>query len=227
MERNRQGLLSLALAFSLAAIAPAVGAAELIVDEGVVVKFAEGAGMDVRAGLRTAPDVVFTSVHDSTVGGTTSSATPERGDWRGVHVRPTTLQSGVDIDGLEIRYAGGQGQSALQVSGRDYVIGGLSLINNEIGVRASGTTALRLQGLALLSNGVGLEADREAEIRIDASQIQGNSGFGAANRTPSRVVDARGNWWGNASGPRDAVGNPSGTGDAVTAGLTVGTPERE
>ena len=48
--------------------------------------------------------------------------------------------------------------------------------------------------------------------------IMGNGEYGVYNSHPSTTVDARGNWWGDASGPRHS-GNPGGSGDGVSDGV--------
>ncbi|NBC16181.1 MAG: hypothetical protein GVY18_02570, partial [Bacteroidetes bacterium] len=51
---------------------------------------------------------------------------------------------------------------------------------------------------------------------VTGNNIFGNGGMGLSNRTPSVVVPATGNWWGDASGPG---GEGPGSGDAVSAGV--------
>lgn len=51
---------------------------------------------------------------------------------------------------------------------------------------------------------------------INYNNITGNSEYGVENTIAGTEVDARLNWWGNATGPYHNVTNPSGTGNAVS-----------
>ena len=63
------------------------------------------------------------------------------------------------------------------------------------------------------SAGAGIELFDRAIAFINRNRIE-QDGFGM--RAPGlRLVDARNNWWGHASGPHDAARNPQGTGKAV------------
>lgn len=50
---------------------------------------------------------------------------------------------------------------------------------------------------------------------INDNEIKGNTEYGILNNT-TNPVDATNNWWGDASGPKQATTNPSATGDAVS-----------
>ena len=50
------------------------------------------------------------------------------------------------------------------------------------------------------------------------NQLVGN-GFGLRNATPATTVDARANWWGDASGPNHPTNNPAGLGNGVSDGV--------
>lgn len=196
---------------------PASQAASLLVDDGVVVKFGARAGMVVRSELSTGDQVVFTSLKDDSVAGSSdaAAASPSRGDWRGVQVSPAVVPERLGIDGLDLRYAGAAENAALDISG-NYLLRGLRVRDSVRGIRVGAGTP-QISDSLLLDNGSALESTG-ATPSIAASELVGNT-FGVLNQTPASVVLARGNWWGHASGPTDAQNNPGGSGDAVSAGV--------
>lgn len=201
-----------------------VGAAQLTIDEGVVVKFGAGAGLVVRDTLRTGRRVMFTSLADDSVGGQSqpTAGTPQSGDWSGVILDPAALPANITLDGLSLRYAGGAGGAALSFQQRAYTFTELIVRDSLIGVRAtSGGTAL-LSGFLLSGNAVGLQALSGATPTLTASDLHDNTPFGVENQNPATIVLATGNWWGDLSGPTDPVGNPSGLGDPVSTGVDYG-----
>lgn len=212
--------------------AHAADPAELSIADGVVVKFGSGAGLYVRDRLTSAPNVTFTSQADDQIGGQlgTTTSTPKRGDWLGVIVAPSVAPTGLSLDGLSLRYAGGtvdlpshlNGGAALSLPGGTYSFNKLQLLNNTLGVRVVGAGAPTFSQSRFSGNATGLQAEQGATPSVGQSDIAGNSDYGVRNLNPATVVNAQGNWWGHASGPRDTVGNPSGQGNAVSAGVNYG-----
>jgi uncharacterized repeat protein (TIGR01451 family) len=64
----------------------------------------------------------------------------------------------------------------------------------------------------------GLEVRSSAQPLLHFNRIEDN-GFGLRNDTPLVPVDARQNWWGDASGPYHPTLNPGGLGDQVSDGV--------
>jgi len=201
----------------------AVHAAHLTIDEGVVVKFGADAGMTVRQGLRTNTHVIFTSVHDDSAGNQTGASVglPNPGDWRGIKVEDSSAVEDLQIDRLTIRYAGANGEAALEIA-RGYAIEFLKIADSVLGVRTKGAALPTFTGLSLVSNTVGLESREDARPTLVGSEAAGNTEFGVLNLSPSSVVQATGTWWGAASGPNDPIGNPAGLGDKVSTGVNYG-----
>jgi hypothetical protein len=212
---------SIAAAWSLVALD--VSAASLSVDDGVVVKFGNDAGLVVHDTLNTAHAVIFTSVTDDGTAGQTLSApaTPAAGDWLGVQILPSATPDKVDIDGLTLRYAGNSNAAALEIGGNAYQFDALWIANNVLGIRAQDGATVAITGSSLINNGVALES-RDSTPTVSGSEILGNAQYGAFNATPQSSVNARSNWWGAASGPYDAQGNPGGQGDPVSLGVDYG-----
>lgn len=206
--------------------------AQLSISEGAVVKFGPGAGLYVRDRLVTGPHVTLTSQSDDQTGGQlgASAATPQRGDWLGVIVAPGVAPNGLHLNGLSLRYAGGtqglpthlNGGAALSLPGGTYSFNNLQLLHNTIGVRVIGPGTPSFSQSRFTANATGLQAEQGATPSVGASDISGNSDFGVRNLAPAAIVNAQGNWWGHASGPRDTAANPAGQGNAVSAGVNYG-----
>lgn len=76
------------------------------------------------------------------------------------------------------------------------------LVGNGWGALASGPTLLDLSACDVRSNaGGGIDVLGAAAVRLAASNLEGNGAFGLRNQDSSLAVDARGNWWGAATGP--------------------------
>lgn len=200
-------------------------AADLTINDGVIVKFGQDAGITVRDKLVTGRDVNFTSLKNDAVLGPAkpTAQTPAFGDWRGLKIDPAATSANVSIRGLNLSYAGGNSGAALEFRTNAYTFTNLLISKSTIGVRATDSTTSTLSGISFLNNQVGIEIDRNGAPVISGSEFIGDALFGAQNKTPSTVVQATGNWWGNASGPNDAVANAAGTGDKVSTGINYAT----
>jgi len=210
----------------------AADTAQLTITDGVVVKFGAGAGLHVRNGLSTGENVILTSISDDQTGGQVSeiATSAAAGDWLGVIIESSVLPSGLSLDGLSVRYAGGseglpahlKGNAGLSLSGGAYHFKKLQLSNNIAGVRIVGAGSPSFSQIQLKDNLVGLQAEEDAAPIITESNITGNINYGVRNLQPGTVVNAKGNWWGHASGPKDLINNLKGQGDAVSAGVDYG-----
>ncbi len=218
------------VAISLAA--HAADTSQLSISSDVVVKFGPGAGLYVHDRLTVGANVILTSQADDQVVGSVGNApaVPKRGDWLGVIVAKEAPTWGLSLNGLSIRYAGGSaglpadlnGGAALSLPGGSFNFTKLQLLNNAVGVRVVGPGSPSFSQSRFSGNGVGLQAEQGATPNVGESDLAGNTDFGVRNLNPATVVNAQGNWWGHASGPKDAVGNPAGQGDAVSSGVNYG-----
>jgi large repetitive protein len=231
LKRIRQGAAKAISTFAVALwvtggmMSNLAHAADLTINDGAVVKFGQDAGITVRDKLVTGRDVKFTSLKDDAILGPAKPTpqTPAFGDWRGLKVDPSATPANVSIRGLSLSYAGGNGGAALEFRTNAYTFTNLLIAKSSIGIRATDSTASSLSGISLLNNQVGIEIDRNGAPVITASEFISNALFGAQNKTPSTIVQATGNWWGNASGPNDTVANAAGTGDKVSTGINYAT----
>lgn len=203
--------------------APCISA-ELSISEGVVVKFGADAGLVVRDRVTIDGPVIFTSINDPTAGGTTAGAlaSPQAGDWRGIAIQPGALVADVQLDDADIRYAGASGGAGLSFSRLPFEISALTVTHSIVGVRAGPGGSAVMTGLSLRDNQIGLRVEGASTPRITGSELAGNALFGVQNQTPSSIVNATANWWGHPSGPHDALANPTGQGDSVSAGVDYG-----
>lgn len=182
--------------------------AGLTIEESGALMFGPGAVMKMQgssevlvegtlaaSGTDDAP-VVFTSLYDASVlGGTwdVDEQTAASEDWG--HVR---IVSGgtATFANSQIRYGGESrhrsGSALFNESGTLSVIESTIIENGQTGIRhESGTTT------------------------VSESNISGHSSYGVLNESVV-PLDARNNYWGDASGPRHSVENPTGFGNAVS-----------
>lgn len=210
------------VAAALFALSLAGHAAELIVDEAVVVKFGTDAGLTVRDKITLGSAVVMTSAKEGAAQGV-----PAAGDWRGLRIEKSTGSFGTStLSGLTVRYAGsapiGQSGAALSLRAAHWPLQYVQLTDNLFGLRLVDAANPAITGASFLRNTVGLQAENGSNPAVTQSQFVQNSTAGIVNQTPATVIQATGNWWGHTSGPKDPVGNPQGQGDAVSAGVNYG-----
>jgi fibronectin type 3 domain-containing protein len=199
------------------------GAAELTILDFVTVKFGSDAQLVARDKLVVGKGVVLTSQQDDRVGGQTNptAQTPVSGSWRGLRVEKTASSSGMTLTETTIRYAGAQDGAGLTVRGFNPSLQYVQFADNTIGLRVNGASPA-ISGSSFMRNGIGLEADGNAAPTITNTQFAQNTSQAILNKTPATIIQATSDWWGHTSGPKDAIGNPQGQGDAVSTGVNYG-----
>lgn len=224
--RQRWGAALVALSLLAPSLTPAVHAAELLIDEGVVVKFGADASLVVRDKLTAAPSVLMTGAADDVAIGPVAptAQTPAAAGWRGLRVEKSASGFGTStFTGMTIRYAGaaepGATGAALTLRGVNTPLANVQLSDNTMGLRLTEGAAPVVTGASFLRNSIGLQAEEASTPTIFDSQFSQNSSAAIVNLSPSTVIQATGNWWGAGNGPKDAAGNPQGQGDAVSAGV--------
>ncbi len=103
--------------------------------------------------------------------------------------------------------------------------------DNEIGLLAGNHSVAEVRGTRFFDNDIGIRTGLNSVVsgglRMDGtvlpSWIEGNTVGLETLANPSTANDARGNYWGDPSGPAHATMNPAGQGDSAT-GSNVVTP---
>ena len=213
---------SRAATLALAALLAFNANAQLNIDPGVVVKFEPDAGIVVHNRLIVGEDARFTSVRDDSQGGQTQIApsTPAPGDWVGIRVDPGIYAEQVQLSGTRISFAGQNRGAGLDLQS-NIALSVLEISQSSVGLRVNRNAQPILRDFSLLGNTVGVLSD-SAIASIRNSELVGNTAFGAQNLTPLKLLDARANWWGAASGPLDPLDNPTGKGNRVSTGVDYG-----
>jgi len=121
------------------------------------------------------------------------------------------------------------GFRGLQIENASPLISGGRVSGNaEAGVWVSGAdSAPELSSLWISGNAIGVDSHSGASPLIGGSEgngndLAGNAQFGVRNNDSSLTLNARFNWWGDASGPFDPVGNADGLGDPVSDWVDYG-----
>lgn len=197
-------------------------AAELTIGDGVVVKFGQDAQIVVHDKLSSGKGVVLTSQKDDTIGGQVgvAPAVPAVSDWKGVRVEKSASSFGFALEDLTLRYSGSGNEAGLLVRGFNPSLKFLQITDSVVGLRLQGASPT-VTGSSFTRNVTGIEVENSQSV-FSNTQIAGNTTQGILNKSPSSIVQATGNWWGHASGPRDAVNNPNGQGDVVSIGVNYG-----
>jgi hypothetical protein len=225
MQAKRGVAATVAMAMLLQTVPVGAIAADLTIDDGVVVKFGADAQLVVRDRINTGNGITLTSQKDDATGGQTGTApqTPVAGDWRGMRLEKSASSFGaLALNDLAIRYGGGangtEPGAALTVRGWNPTVQYLQLTDSSIGLRLLGA-APAITGASFLRNATGVEADSNSEPAFSSTQFAGNSVLSISNKTPATVIQATGNWWGHPSGPKESTANPQGQGDGVSTGV--------
>lgn len=208
------------------AVSPfALGAADLGVADGVVVKFGQGAQLVVRDSVSVGSGVVLTSERDDASGGQSGHGpqVPAAGDWLGLRIeKSASASSALLFDDLRVRYGGGADGAAIALRGVSPTFRYLQVADSTTGLLLRDGASPALTGSSFLRNTIGLDAAGNSAPTIGSTQFVGHRDYAVINRSTGSTLQATGNWWGHATGPRDPAANSAGQGDRVSAGVGYG-----
>jgi parallel beta-helix repeat protein len=196
--------------------------AVLTVEPGVTVKFSPQKGLQIGNGSSYPGVLISQGTPTSPILFTSGTTTPARGDWSGITL-DNAPSSASDIEYTTVEY-GGYGanyfNANLYLSASSPTVRNC-LIRNSAGSGIylySVTNAPLLSDNEITGNKWGISTQYFSNPSIRNSKIYANSTAGVSNFSTGSIpdVDARGNWWGVASGPTYTAGNPGGRGDAIS-----------
>lgn len=202
----------------------------ITIEPGTVFKFKPAATLTVHAdvnvhinGTQSEP-VLFTSLSDDTDEDTNCDGTatsPSAGDWGYAWFGGGAWNSSFNASYLKVRYGG----SAPYTTANDGTLFPELILSYQ---KFSGSpgVAYSLSSLeASQSAGIGAYAyiGQENSLTLSNSSFYGNTSFGlyrarvydAGFNAVAGKLDAKNNWWGDASGPLQADTNPAGLGDEL------------
>ena len=171
-----------------------------------------------------AQPIVFTSLHDHSVGGATGLGNPLPNDWSSLRLM---AGSSAILDHAQLRYGGGDYSEIVYTNS-----GNLTLTDSAI--NASGERGITIDGVsptltgnAIRGNAVGVYTLNAANPVLHNNQISGNKQYGIQKVGGGGTINAEQNWWGSGSGPLDSsddrasggLYNPNGGGDRVSDGV--------
>lgn len=199
----------------------------LTLTPGFVIKVGQYKGLVVDGELHAlgsaGSPITFTDYRDDTIGGDTNNnealSMPAAGWWSDLQIRDGATAI---LENCILRYGGYWDRAGiLKLGTSDLTLANstVSMVNGSA-LYLSGTTGkvdLLRNRFTHSTNGVRVK-DTTETITLNACQYEGNSDYGVLNNN-SIDVDARNNWWGDASGPFHTTENPEGLGDAVSDGV--------
>ncbi|MBI3553018.1 MAG: hypothetical protein HY077_10930, partial [Elusimicrobia bacterium] len=209
-------------------------AAALTVGPGTVVKFVPSTALAVygvltASGTPNAP-VTFTSAYDLAAAPAASpnpAQPPQPGFWTGLQF--LNAAGAGRLTNAVVRYAGGGGTqyrtdgtlfggqiaAVTMRSVSPAISAGEVSFSALDGIHLFAASNPSITGVNIVNNFRGVVTEGGSQPVINFCSIAGNASFGVDNLDAGVTVNARQDWWGQASGPTHS-GNPGGTGDRAS-----------
>ncbi len=207
----------------------------MAVQSGTIIKIGAGFKVDAMGsldvqGTQTDP-VIWTSINDDTVGGDTNvdngTTVPHKGDWLGVYLGSSATNFNHSVlkyatDGLNIHFAGELNQNINPMV--TYSTFSQNTTGLTLSIENNGDILSEIHHNIFMDNDTHLLAQTAGgsghlTIKIYENDFVPATTFGINNLT-TQVLDARNNYWGDASGPNNLNTNPNGKGVPVSDRVT-------
>ena len=201
--------------------------APLTIEAGTIVKFGTGSndGLNIQSDLfvngTSEEKVIFTSLRDDAVGGDTDDDhgyyKPHTGDWTSLNFNPSEDKI-LDVENAAIRYSNfGISISSSNNYYKNRTVKKCELRENGYGILVYNAEPV-IENNIIAENQTGIlvqASTRKAKISNNAifQNKFGAQGINSANPALG-AIDAKNNWWGDASGPQNE-NNPSGKGNSA------------
>ena len=190
-------------------------AATLTLAPGTTIKFASGTGLRA-ANSSNQGSLVAVGTQAQPILFTTASASPAAGQWSGIFFDPGTVDQTAILDHCTVEYAGQGGGGDLTISNANPTIRNSTFrFSGGPGISLSTANPV-IQFNSITGNTTyGVVAASSSDPSLHHNSFAANT-TGAISQTSSNIVDARFNWYGDASGPG---GSGGGTGQGVTTNV--------
>jgi hypothetical protein len=190
-------------------------------EPGITVQFTNG-----TVGLFIDGTLIARGTSGSPILFTSDKPVKQPGQWRGIDVRSTATNTLFENCVVEYGAATAGGLNAnLQFENAPFVLLTNCTFRSSLndGVYCTGSSP-RIGNCVIANNGRdGVRTANTSSPVVTNSTISGSVGFGVNNLDTSRIILARGNYWGHPSGPFDnsnvdgqGLTNPGGLGDKVS-----------
>ena len=163
-------------------------------------------------------NIVFTSLPSNCFGedtnGDIDTTDAAPGQWSGLYFQKES--TGNILKNVLVSNGGGEGGTNIGCFTDDLLIDSCQIFNsNNIGIYVN-EASLLIKNSIISDNSVGIYTNSGSMPKIENCIINNNKNFGIQNADGSVTINAKNNFWGSGSGPKNTNLNPDGTGNSVS-----------